>query len=257
MSCLCAGGAIVSPVSNAVSADSPDDRLMPDHTSSLPPVPQTAASTSGPYAPFASPLPQAPFRSPFPVGSAMGSAHQPAPFGSPLPGNSEMSAAYRRAPFGSSPQAPAFGSGSGSPAFFTPAASVNPEGTNVLPASTIAFGGMAFGTPATVFGTPASAFGTPLSGFGSPAFHTPAATPGGHPFGNPLSGRQAFGTPASAFDTPAALSGSGAATAFGGGPADASSPVVDALDMGGGQDAASDGPFGAPAFGSKPSIIIK
>ncbi len=222
---MCAGGPIVSPSSNAASPESPDQEQ--GHQSSSPPVPQTAASTSGPPAPFGSPLPQAPF----------GSAHQRPAFGSALQhaaeGSSSTMAAHRHAPFGSPLQAPAFGSGSGSafdsPAFFTPAASVPHQATTAAPQSTVAFGGLPLGTPDSAFATPASAFGTPLSGFGSPAFHTPAGTAGGQGFGTPLSRGQAFGTPIPAFGTPAAS---------------------------GEQEASADGPFGAPAFGSKHLILV-
>ena len=222
---LCAGGPTVSPSSNAASPESPDQPQ--HHQSSSPPVPQTAASTSGPPAPFGSPLPQAPF----------GSVHQRPAFGSALQNAAEWSsstrAAHRHAPFGSPLQAPAFGSGSGSafgsPAFFTPAASVPHQGTTAAPQSTIAFGGLPPGTPDSAFATPASAFGTPLSGFGSPAFHTPAGTAGGQGFGTPVSRGQAFGTPIPAFGTPAAS---------------------------GGQEVSEDGPFGAPAFGSEHLILL-
>ena len=153
----------------------------------------------------------------------MGSAHQYAPFGSPL-------------------LTPAFGSGSGSPAtFFTPAASVIPHAVNAAPDSTIAFGGIPHGTPATAFGTPASAFGTPLSAFGSPAFHTPAATLGGLPFGTSSSRGQAFGTPTPAFGSPAAFppqQPDAAPAAMTPGPDDT-------------EDHFAAGPFGAAAFGSK------
>lgn len=220
---MCVGGPIVSPSSNAASPESPDQEQ--DHQSSSPPVPQTAASTSGPPAPFGSPLPQAPF----------GSAHQRPAFGSALQhaaeGSSLTMAAHRHAPFGSPLQAPAFGSGSAfdSAAFFTPAASVPHQVTTAAPESTIAFGGLPLGTPDSAFATPASAFGTPLSGFGSPAFHTPAGTAGGQGFGTPWSRGQASGTPIPAFGTPAAS---------------------------GEQEVSEEGPFGAPAFGSEPHILL-
>ena len=222
---MCVGGPTVSPSSNAASPESPDQEQ--GHLSSSPPVPQTAASTSGPPAPFGSPLPQAPF----------GFAHQRPAFGSALQhaaeGSSSTMAAHRHGPFGSPLQAPAFVSGSGSacgsPAFFTPAASMPHQATAAAPQSTIAFGGLPLGTPDSAFATPASAFGTPLSGFGSPAFHPPAGTAGGQGFGTPLSRGQAFGTPIPAFGTPAAS---------------------------GGQEASEEGPFGAPAFGSELLILL-
>lgn len=219
------GGPIVSPSSNAASLESPEQEH--GHLSSSPPIPQTAASTSGPPAPFGSPLPQAPF----------GSAHHRPAFGSALrhaaEGSSSTRAGHRHAPFGSPLQAPAFGSGSGSafdsPAFFTPAASVPHQANAAAPQSTIAVGGLPLGTPDSAFATPASVFGTPLSSFGSPAFHTPAGTAGGQGFGTTLSRRQAFGTPFPAFGTPAAS---------------------------GGQEASADGPFGAPAFGSEHLVLL-
>lgn len=211
-----AGGPIVSPSRNAASLESPDHQQ--GHLVSSPPVPQTAASTSGPPAPFGSPLPQAPF----------GSAHQRPAFGSALQhaaeGSSSTRAGHRAGPFGSPLQAPAFGSSSGSafdsPAFFTPPASMPHQATAAAPQSTIAFGGLPLGTPDSAFATPASAFGTPLSGFGSPAFHTPAGTVAGQGF---ASRGQAFGTPIPAFGINSAS---------------------------GGQEASEEGPFGAPAFGS-------
>ncbi len=229
---MCVGGPTVSPSSNAASPESPDQEQ--GDLSSAPPVPQTAASTSGPHAPFGSPLPQAPF----------GSAHQRPAFGSALPhaaeGSSSTRAGHGHAPFGSPLQAPAFGSGSGSafgsPAFFTPAASVPHQATAAAPQSTIAFGGLPLGTPDSAFATPASAFGTPLSGFGSPAFHTPAGTAGGQGFGTPLSRGQAFETPVPAFGTPV--------------------PAFGTPEASGGQEVSADGPFGAPAFGSELLILL-
>lgn len=199
---------------------SPDQR--PDYTSSLPPVPQTAASTSRPHAPFGSPLLQASFGSPLPVGSS----HQLVPVSSALRESPDGGSAHRHAPFGSPLQAPAFGSGSAydSPQFFTPSATLDHQALTAAPQSTFAFGALPTGTPASAFGTPASAFGTPYSTFGSPAFHTPAATPGVQSLGSPRSRKQA-----SAFETPASS---------------------------GGQDASAAGPFGAPVFGSEPLTLL-
>ncbi|KAL0032405.1 hypothetical protein WJX79_009776 [Trebouxia sp. C0005] len=115
-----AGGPIVSPSSNAASLESPEQEH--GHLSSSPPIPQTAASTSGPPAPFGSPLPQAPFGSAHhrpAFGSALRHAAEGRQaFGTPFPafgtpaasGGQEASA---DGPFG----APAFGSGAALPAF--------------------------------------------------------------------------------------------------------------------------------------------
>ena len=238
-----AGGLLVSPESPATMSVDP---RQPPAFGAAPRVPQTAASTSRP---FGSPFPHASFGSPLPdqpEGSVMGSAM-----------GSAMGAAPRHAPFGSPLQAPAFGSGSISPsssfaneAFFTPAATVNPRGQHTVPDSTAAAGNAAFGTPGTVYGTPGSALGTPLSGVGSPAYHTPAArvgdrTPG--MFGSGLHGTPAsvshYGTPAADTTTPGLTFGGAKPRAALG-----DTPGIDAVG-----DGAASGPFGASAFGSKPS----
>ena len=236
---LYAGGPLVNPDSAVTTSEEP--RRLPAF--GAPRVPQTAASTSRP---FGSPFPHAPFGSPLsdqPEGSVMGSAVGSAP---------------RHAPFGSPLQAPAFGSGSISPsssfaneAFFTPAATANPRGQHAAPDSTAAAGNAAFGTPGTVYGTPGSAPGTPLSGFGSPAYHTPAARAGDHTpgmFGSGVHGTPAsvsqYGTPAAGITTPGlALRGPKLTDAH------ADTPGVGAVG-----DGAASGPFGAPAFGSKPLL---